>query len=169
MPFRLLTLQQIFEMYVLFFSLRRKSPAQFHFLFLCRNTSHLPGLSLPRPPLSLTLSPVIQTSTRMMPMERCTCEHLTAARGTKPSPLLLHMPRERHLNDPPDILPHFHFPSQPPRCSPLLVPDLCLSAHHLQEFLLIVSVCQWVVGRAPWHRNSAVSTVAVTSDLSHAI
>lgn len=153
--------------HVLFFSLRRKSPAQFQ--FLCRNTSHLPGLSLLHPLLSLTLSPVIQTSTRMMPMERCACEHLTTARGTKPSPLLLHMPRERHLSDPPTILPHFHFPSQPPCCSPLLLPDLCLSAHGLQEFLLIVLVCQWVVGRAQWHRNSAVFTVAVISDLSHAI
>lgn len=146
---------------------RRKSLAQVHFLH--RNTSHLLGLSLLLPLLCLTLSPVIQTWTQMMPMEIHACKYLTAARGTKPCPLPLHMLREKHFKDPPAILPLFHTPSCPPHCSPPPPPVLCLSARNLQEFLLKVSVCQWVMGRAPWHRNSAVFTVAVTSDLSHAI
>lgn len=162
----LFTLQLILEMYVLCF-LRRKSPAQFHYLH--QNTSHRPGLSLLPPLLCLTLSLAIQTSTPMMPMEKRVCDHLTAAEGTKPCPLLLHMLRGKHFNDPLAILPLIHTPSRPPQCSPLLPLGLCLSARRLQEFLLIVSMCQWVVGRAPWHRNSAVFTVAVTSDLSHAI
>ncbi len=152
--------------YFIFF-FRRKSPPQFHFLH--RNTSHLHGLSLLPPLLCLTLSPVIQTSTRMMPMERHACEHFTAARDTKLCLLLLHMLKEKHFIDPPAILPLFYTPSRPPHCSPLLPPDRCLSARRLQELLLIVSMCQWVVGRAPWHRNSAAFTVAVTSDLSHGI
>ncbi len=62
------------------------------------------------PLLCLTLSPVIQTSTRMMPMERHACEHFTAARDTKLCLLAAAMLKEKHFIDPPAILPLFYTP-----------------------------------------------------------
>lgn len=163
--FAIITTQLQTSNRLVFFSPRRRNPAQCLFLF--QNTSHLPGLSRPLLLLSLTPSPATRTATLSTPGHSRVCRHPSGARSAKS--LLPHMLRETQFSNLPAILPHFLSRSLPPRCSLLLPPDLCLSARRLQEFPLTVSVCQWVAAKAPWQRNSAAFTVAVTSDLSSAI